>query len=473
MKKILNILVAVIAVFACSFAVKAASGTITINRDATNSNYATTYKAYKILDLKKSNNSYSYSAVSAKWEEFLESSECFTVVTDKYGNTPTTSAGRKYYKSVLATSEYPALDNDKSVVAGCAKAALEYAKENNISPTSSVSVSSGSTTAEITGLSLGYYLVDSTLGAICNLTTYDTDVAINEKNAEPTITKKVNGVATADAKIGDTVNYKVTITVAKGYENYILKDSKAAGLTYTGDITVKYYKNRVATGDGLTQVISTSDSEFSIDFTNTDLSDIDEIEISYSAKVNKNAVSGPQINTATLEFGYKDPDNNTAVNSATAKAEVDTHIAKFTKVDKDENPLTGAKFKLYDVVDGAEVEIKLVLENGYYRVAEAGEVADAVEYIEAGFVIIKGLDNKTYKLEEVEAPEGYTKLGAKLDLEANDPEDSAATKVYNTTGVVLPSTGGIGTKLFMIFGSLMVVVFGTLLVTKFRFAKQN
>ena len=126
------------------------------------------------------------------------------------------------------------------------------------------------------------------------------------------------------------------------------------------------------------------------------------------------------------------------------------------------------KYKLYDALTGGN-EIKLVkISDGVYRVAEAGETG--VQYIEAGSVTIKGLANTKYYLEEVEAPEGYTKLGARVELTA---DDTTKLPVVNTTGTVLPSTGGIGTKLFMIFGSLMVIVFGTLLVTKFRVAKQN
>ena len=116
----------------------------------------------------------------------------------------------------------------------------------------------------------------------------------------------------------------------------------------------------------------------------------------------------------------------------------------------------------------SSVSIAVSNRDGVYRVAEAGETG--VDYIEAGSVTIKGLANTKYYLEEVEAPEGYTKLGARVELTA---DDTTELPVVNTTGTVLPSTGGIGTKLFMIFGSLMVVVFGTLLLTKFIVAKQN
>ena len=45
--------------------------------------------------------------------------------------------------------------------------------------------------------------------------------------------------------------------------------------------------------------------------------------------------------------------------------------------------------------------------------------------------------------------------------------------VINTKGDLLPSTGGIGTTLFVVIGSLMVTLFGLLLVTKYRMSKMD
>ena len=46
-------------------------------------------------------------------------------------------------------------------------------------------------------------------------------------------------------------------------------------------------------------------------------------------------------------------------------------------------------------------------------------------------------------------------------------------EIINTTGAVLPSTGGIGTTLFITTGALMTVVAGIALITKFRLSKEN
>ena len=45
--------------------------------------------------------------------------------------------------------------------------------------------------------------------------------------------------------------------------------------------------------------------------------------------------------------------------------------------------------------------------------------------------------------------------------------------VINTTGTLLPSTGGIGTTLFVVVGTIMVLSLGTVLVSKYRMSKFN
>ena len=102
--------------------------------------------------------------------------------------------------------------------------------------------------------------------------------------------------------------------------------------------------------------------------------------------------------------------------------------------------------------------------------------------VNGGVVTISGLKDGTYFLEETKAPDGYNKLSSEIsvvisgsNLEAtitNDVWTSGGIQVVNTTGSILPSTGGIGTTLFITIGSLLVIGFGVLLVTKLRLAKS-
>ena len=94
-------------------------------------------------------------------------------------------------------------------------------------------------------LNLGYYLVDTTLGTLCSLDTTAPSVEMFEKNEPPHINKQVQEDSTGNwgdentAEIGDTVEFKTTITAKKGAESYVLHDAMSAGLTLDPDsITV-------------------------------------------------------------------------------------------------------------------------------------------------------------------------------------------------------------------------------------------
>ena len=90
---------------------------------------------------------------------------------------------------------------------------------------------------------------------------------------------------------------------------------------------------------------------------------------------------------------------------------------------------------------------------------------------------ISGLDADTYYLKEVTAPKGYNKLSApvKITIGENgtitvDDKAIAGTnvEVENKSGSLLPSTGGMGTTLFYIFGAILVIGSGVVLITKKR-----
>lgn len=114
-----------------------------------------------------------------------------------------------------------------------------------------------------------------------------------------------------------------------------------------------------------------------------------------------------------------------------------------------------------------------------------------------GKFFIQGLDEGDYWLKETVAPTGYTLLDApiKLIIDATYPATTdvakldsltikvgetttngnltfgtVATTVINNPGRQLPSTGGIGTTLFYVFGGLMAAAAVVLLVTKRRMA---
>ena len=100
-----------------------------------------------------------------------------------------------------------------------------------------------------------------------------------------------------------------------------------------------------------------------------------------------------------------------------------------------------------------------------------------------GQIVIMGLEAGTYYLEEVEAPNGYNKLGAPIevtvgtgtsgiysnnyhDLDGNEVTYSVySTTIVNSQGQVLPSTGGEGTFWLITIGTALVICFAVFLIT--------
>lgn len=109
-----------------------------------------------------------------------------------------------------------------------------------------------------------------------------------------------------------------------------------------------------------------------------------------------------------------------------------------------------------------------------------------------GYLTFEGLGAGTYKLTETVTPAGFNTIDpieftVTFDAEhkefksnnsqinvgtdkGNEHYNSLYTTVVNEAGSTLPSTGGIGTTLFYVFGSLMAAGAAVLLVTKRRMA---
>ncbi len=436
-KKIASVVLALVLVLAMSIpAFAAGTGKITIS----NAIAVETYEIYKMLDFIPSNTEGTagiYKA-TADWEAFFK-----------------TGAGKDYFdvaaadgvvtpKAEVEDTDYPAI----------AKAAIAYADENSIAATDSKVADSA--TVEFTGLDLGYYAIDTTLGTICALTNTNSVFTATEKNEVPTIIKEVQEDSNSewgewnDADVGQQVNYKATVTVKKGAVNYVVHDKMEAGLTFNNDVAVSV--NGVAV-DAVNYTVVNNPADgctFDVGFKNEYIATLapeTKIVVTYSATLNNNAeiVENTNDNGTWLEYG----DNNSVTSTDITKTL--TYYFNLKKVDEEGNKLAGAEFKL----KGANGIIKFVETDTGYRVATAEEAATATETIIAGDVKIEGLDADTYTLTETKAPEGYnlltTPIKVVVDKATVEGENvtfvSANKEVENKTGSLLPETGGMGTTL--------------------------
>ena len=491
MKKLFAILLSLVMLFsltATAFAVTGEfgvdKGSITINKY----NEDNEYSIYRMLNLQSfdtaGQGTYSYT-INTGWEEFFTTGEGAAYVTIE--------SGYVTWKTGLSDTVAPEF----------AKKALAYAKSKSIAPVAvsdkTIAANRGTIivdgqefdTYKFSDLELGYYLVDSTMGALCGLTTTNPNASINAKNGEPTLSKDVKEDsvdqwgANNTADIGQTVEYRITITVEAGAEGFVLHDAMSEGLTFNpSSVSVTYDGGVVVASNYTVKTSGFSDTcDFEVEFSPAFCSTLaagKSLIVFYTATVNENAVvaGSGNTNTATLEFGEE---------HRTTPGQVTTYTYAFdlVKTDAQNSLLAGAKFKMYHTeTGGTPVElVKVTSGSGYYyRPALNGETGITEFEVENGMIRFQGFDPGDYYFEETEAPAGYNQLTAraKFTLPAANKDAIFNAGIYssgsgfhitNQTGSMLPETGALGTVLFTVLGSSTALGTGVVLVTKKRMSK--
>ena len=454
----------VLAMAVPAFAVtNATKGSIKIDGTVSGETY-TIYKLFNLDSYDAESNTYSYT-VESDWEGFFKTGAGGNYITLGGQNHPTWTA---------------ADENDSTTVAAFAKAALAWAKQKGIQSAGTQEGNGSSIT--FSNLDLGYYLVDSSLGALCGLNTTNPDATIKEKNEKPEIKKEVQTSAgdwgsENNAKIGDIVEYKVEIKVADGAQKYTVTDTMSKGLTFNNS-SLKVTANDAVTTD---YTLTSTTNGFTLVLPETYVSTLTKgttIIVTYNATLNKDAVIDGDGNANEVKLSYGNHQN-------TVPSKVTTKSYQFdlVKVDGTTNKLLdGAEFELAD----GETKLSFVKDTaGNYRVAMTGEDgATTTITVKGGKVNIYGLAGKTYTLTETKAPGGYNKLVTPETVNLTEGSKAHATfdadvykdggvVVENNAGTVLPSTGGVGTTLFYVIGGGLMVAAVVLLVTKKRMEHKN
>ena len=444
-----------------------------------------TYNLYKILNLE----SYSYETGKAN-----EGNYSYTLVDNDWGAFVRNNAGKDKFFTII-DNKYVTFNQGASAEA-LAKAAIEFAKGKNLEIKKTPTKDSNGNLV-FSDLDLGYYLVDSSVGALCGLNTTNPTVTIEEKNGTPTVGKQVKEDSTEifdssnTADIGQKVEFKTTITAQAGAQNYVLHDKMDAGLTFNNDIQITL-NSKTVNNDSYNILLKSNstpetkpldDCTFEIDFSETFCNSLkadDQIIVSYSATLNENAVIKGSGNTNETWLKYGNG-TDTAHSTTTIKT-YEIPVFKYAKKDNGEKGLAGAKFTLYSDKD-CKKPISLVEEadkNVYHRATTDESDNSTITKIteittdNTGIFRITGFDADTYYLTETEAPKGYNKLVAPIEVvidgegnvKLNKTEVVATVKVENKTGTLLPSTGGMGTTIIYMAGAILVIASGIVLVSK-------
>ena len=456
------------------------------------------YKLYKMLDLvvNDAHTAYSYTVNSA-WANFFKAAE---------GETP---AGKGLtYVNIDAQGYVTWKEN--ADVAAFAKDAEEFATSLTALKNYTATENGDFTFSD---LEAGYYLVTSTLGtkATVGTTPGEPNPEIQEKNEVPTSEKEVEedskvgkeGVnawgKTNDADIGQTVNFKSTITAQPGAENYVFHDTMSAGLTLdkasikVNNVAVTDAQGNDISGDNYTVSYPSGEGAdgctFEIAFAQSYLNTITQattITITYSAELNENAKVGLEGNPNTSKLSYGDSSNTKYTPDSQTKTYTwDVDVFKYTMNGETETALAGATFTLSKNDDGSAPIALISKGNNVYRVAKTGETDTVTEITTdaTGKFTIQGLDADTYYLTETAAPAGYNKLAGPVTIVIGEngvvngtteaPQGVDVVKVLNQTGTELPSTGGMGTTIFYVLGSVLLVGAAVLLITKKRMSAEK
>ena len=189
-------------------------------------------------------------------------------------------------------------------------------------------------------------------------------------------------------------------------------------------------------------------------------------------------------NKAALEYG-NNPGDTTFTTPSEAKTPTYPLAIKKFKNGSDEK-LAGAKFRLYssEADANANVESKAIKVSPVVAGVAGNYVVDptssTTEFVsvksieEKGYNLhVNGLAEGTYYLVETKAPDGFNKLTAPIEVKItksttgneedwtlsknSEPEEDKIIDVENSTGSLLPSTGGMGTIAFTVVAALLVL----------------
>lgn len=378
-------------------------------------------------------------------------------------------------------------------------------------------------------LNIGYYYVRSDVGNAITLLTNsqnEGNYIVKDKNPIPSVTKqvavrdennkdniKLDYKDAVHVEAGEILRFKIVVdNVMSGAENFVIFDKfSSAEFSHTGSCNESlYYIDDAGVEHKMT---SRFEDEESYDYSfgtksgvgkewtiakNFDYTKAKAFVVYFDLKHKAPAPKEGYINEAYATYGTGRHETNHDYAKIYGSA---IRILKYANGDYG-NRLAGVKFILMKKIGGAEHYAKLV-EDSYSGkiITWVTEQSDATEFVTSnsntktngirdyGKVEISGLRyGETYYLIETETNPGFNLLAAPYEVKLDEnrlskdqlsnPEyycqDGGVTapeEIENLSGVLMPETGGIGTNLFYVLGSVMAVGAFVLLVTNKRVRK--
>lgn len=500
LKRLSSMLLAVLMVMA--MAIPAFAQEVTVDGDGTasitisNAAKGETYTIYKLFDATVTGTKGGSIAYTGTIPTDLEA--YFT--KDSAGNISETEAAR-----------------DNGEMSEGLKTALETWAASE-SATETASAKSDGSTLYFKNLPYGYYVVTTTQGtsAITVDSTNPNAEIVDKNGTVPSdLSKTVNK---DDVNFGDTVTYTVTFktsnydgngTAAKKIMSYTIEDTLP---NFLSDVNVTSIivdnDGKAATTADQTNVTDQFDNNKKIvldwyDETNSKFlyDNGATVTLTYTAVVTDQAAIAGAGNTNKVTVTWQDENDETPHKLDEKTASIYTYAIALKKVNDKGEALSGATFQLpFYVKETADTDGAYI----YAGTTEGTGLTNQLTTPTSGEITIKGVKTGTYSITEVTAPNGYNKLTKPVSVTAaktsatktntifyikdgtqlsnneegatevtytNDKLAATAILVINKSGAELPSTGGMGTTIFYIAGTVLVLGAGVILVTRRRMSR--
>ena len=330
---------------------------------------------------------------------------------------------------------------------------------------------------------------------------------------------KWTGKLPSNLKDYETYYYKFYDTLPTGIEYVQFEQIYLEG--HDGNVVHSFYDAKTSTQmpDGIKATINGKNVELEFEDLWTLYPSIlptHKIIVKYSARVTRDAlIAEPMTNSVYVEFS-NDPNAEGEGSKGTTPEDVahaftfQINVDKYDADNKDKK-LEGAEFKLYyertendvivkyyaqviteemiaegTIINGTAVDADdLGVVYGWTTDEDAASVLDTDS---KGAISLRGLDEGIYYLKETKAPAGYnlmetpvkieiipvyTESGDEVSVTVNykvddKEQDSNTVGVRNSSGSTLPVTGGIGTVIFYVLGTALVLGAVVLLIAKKR-----
>lgn len=496
-KKVFAIILVMVMVLACG-AIAFAADTEepeTYSITISNTEAGHTYTAYQIFEGELSDSTLS----DIKWgsgingADLLTALKADTVFGTGTGNDFSSCTSAADAAAIIGAENYAA-----AKVEEFAKKALANKKGTGVSDDDSDENGDKTSAYIIEGLTAGYYLVtdeienesvDMAESALILKVVKDQTVS-PKSNSNPTFDKVIgtNALGVADKNVGDEIEFtlKATLpasTTLSKYTSYKLNfnDTLDAGLSFVSN-SVKVYKDstEITTATGVdidtdtAQTIKVSISD--VKAAGIGATGGEVIKVVYKAELNSSAVKTGTQNTAYIEYSH-DPNNSSEYSKLPEKkVTVWTFDFTLTKEFSDGQNHT-AGFTLYkdEAKPGNEIgtEKEITTNNG---TAVWNDLADG-DYVLVETSIPDGFNSVedivfTITTTVDENGNRTRLLSSNSAVSTDYSTGDVTTKVVNNSGSILPSTGGIGTTIFYIVGSLLVIGALIFLISKRRMAEK-